>query len=410
MKFSNYFIPTMKEEPTNVDYISQKLMLKSGMLKQVSSGLFVYLPTFLRVADKVCKVIHENMANVGACPVKFPILVSREDLDATNRWDAYGEEMFRLKDRNDKDYAISPTNEEYACFMAKNFVKSAKNLPFCVYQIQQKHRDEIRPRGGVMRAREFIMKDAYSFHDSIESLDEYYEKMEAAYKNIFNAFNLNFVEVLADSGAIGGKECHEFMSVCEKGEAEIAVCPCGYIANMELAENGICPNCGKKIEKVLQGNEMGHIFKLKTRYTEPLNLTYINRENKPQILQMGCYGIGIERVISSIIEQNNDARGIAFPENVAPFKVNIITANMKDENQVKLSEKIYNALMQKGIEVIWDDRADRLGSKLADSELIGIPYNILVGKLASEGKVEFFKRCGEKTELTSEEAINIFLK
>ena len=398
MKFSNYFIPTMKEEPTNVDYISQKLMLKSGMLKQVSSGLFVYLPTFLRVAEKVCKVIHENMEKVGACPVKFPILVSREDLDATNRWDAYGEEMFRLKDRSNRDYAISPTNEEYACFMAKNFVKSAKNLPFCVYQIQQKHRDEIRPRGGVMRAREFIMKDAYSFHENIESLDAYYVKMEEAYKNIFKTFNLNFIEVLADSGAIGGKECHEFMSLCEKGEAEIAICDCGFVANMELAENSVCPNCGKKIAKVLYGNEMGHIFKLKTRYTEPLNLTYISKDNKPEMLQMGCYGIGIERVISSIIEQHNDERGIAFPENVAPFKVNIITANMKDETQVNLSEKIYNALTEKGVEVIWDDRQDnRLGSKLADSELIGIPYNILVGKLATQNKVEFFKRCGIKT-------------
>ena len=409
MKFSNYFIPTMKEEPTGVDYVSQKLMLKSGMLKQVSSGLFVYLPTFLRVCEKVMNVIHQNMQSVGACPVKFPILVAKEDLDATNRWDAYGDEMFKLTDRKGSEYAISPTNEEYACFMAKNFVKSAKNLPFCVYQIQQKHRDEIRPRGGVMRAREFIMKDAYSFHSSLESLDEYYNKMENAYKNIFKTFDLDFVEVLADSGAIGGKECHEFMSVCEKGEAEIGVCDCGFACNMELAPNGVCPECQKKITKVLQGNEMGHIFKLKTRYTQPLNLTFISPNNKPEILQMGCYGIGVERVISSIIEQHHDEKGIAFPENVAPFRVNIITANMKDETQVNLSQKIYDLLTEKGVEVIWDDRPDnRLGSKLADSELIGIPHNILVGKLASENKVEYFKRLGEKQTISAEEAVNKF--
>ena len=410
VKFSNYFIPTLKEEPSGVDYLSQKLMLKSGMMKQVSSGLFVYLPTFMRVAEKVCKVIHEKMESVNAVPVKFPILVAKEDLVATNRWDAYGDEMFRLKDRNKKEYAISPTNEEYACFMAKNFIKSAKNMPFCVYQIQQKHRDEIRPRGGVMRAREFIMKDAYSFHPSTQSLDEYYIKMENAYKEIFNTFGLDFVEVLADSGAMGGKECHEFMSVCDKGEAEIAVCECGFCANMELAPNGVCPECGKPIAKVLQGNEMGHIFKLKTRYSDPLNLTFINADGKPEILQMGCYGIGVERVICSIIEQNNDARGIAFPEIVAPFAVNIITANMKDEAQVHLSEEIYNELTALGVEVIWDDRADRLGSKLADSELIGIPYNILVGKNATEGKAEFFARCGEKTLLSKEEIIAKYKK
>ena len=408
MKFSNYFIPTSKEEPTGVDYISQKLMLKSGMIKQVSSGLFVYLPTFMRVKDKVCKVIDKHMEKVGACPVKFPILVAKEDLVATNRWDAYGDEMFRLFDRNKKEYAISPTNEEYACFMAKNFIKSAKNLPFCVYQIQQKHRDEIRPRGGVMRAREFIMKDAYSFHPNLESLDEYYKKMEQAYKDIFTELGLNFVEVLADSGAMGGKECHEFMSVCDKGEAEIVMCDCGFSANAEIAEDGICPDCKKPLTKKLFGNEMGHIFKLKTRYTEPLNLTYISENNKPERLQMGCYGIGIERVICSIIEQHSDEKGIAFPENSAPFLVNLITANMKDEAQVNLSEKIYNELTQKGIEVIWDDRADRLGSKLADSELIGIPYNILVGKMASEGKVEFFKRLGEKIEISAEDAVNKF--
>lgn len=408
MKFSNYFIPTVKDEPKNIDYVSQRLMLKSGMMKQVSSGLFVYLPTFMRVAEKVCAVIKKNMEKVNSCPVKFPILVAKEDLVATNRWDAYGDEMFRLKDRNDKDYAISPTNEEYACFMAKNFVKSVKNLPYSIYQIQQKHRDEIRPRGGVMRAREFLMKDAYSFHKDLESLNEYYLQMEQAYKDIFTELGINFVEVLADSGAMGGNECNEFMSVCQKGEAKIAVCDCGFTANEEIIQDGICPHCKKKITKFLEGNEIGHIFKLKTRYTEPLNLTIPNMPGNV-LMQMGCYGIGVERVICSIIEQHNDERGIAFPENVAPFKVNIITANMKDETSVKLSEKIYNELLEKGVEVLWDDRDDRIGSKLADSELIGIPYNILVGKLAGENKVEFFKRCGEKVVYSADEVIEKIL-
>ena len=409
MKFSKYFIPTSKEEPSGVDYVSQKLMIKSGMIKQVASGLFVYLPTFMKVAEKVIAVIRYHIEKTGANFLKFPLLIAKEDLVATDRWDAYGQEMFKLKDRHDRDYALSPTNEEYACFMAKNFIKSEKDLPFCVYQIQQKHRDEIRPRGGVMRAREFIMKDAYSFHKDVASLDEFYEKMEQAYKDIFTELGLNFVEVLADSGAIGGKECHEFMSVCEKGEARIAICPNGHMCNDELLENGLCPECSEKVEKFIEGNEMGHVFKIKTRYSTPLNLTYITKENKPELLQMGCYGIGIERVVASIVEQNHDEKGIKFPIDLAPFRINIITANMEDEAQRKLSEQIYQELDGEFDEdILWDDRDLRLGAKLADSELIGVPLNVLVGKNASEGKVEVFERCGEK-KLVNLEELMLFL-
>lgn len=407
MKFSNYFIPTIKEMPTQTEFISQKLMLKSGMIKQVSSGLFVYLPTFMRVAEKVCGIIRKEMEKANCVPVKFPLLIAREDLEATNRWQSFGKEMFTLFDRNKREYAISPTNEEYACFMAKNYVRSYKDLPFSLYQIQQKHRDEIRPRGGVMRAREFLMKDAYSFHTDEKSLDEYYKVMEKAYRNIFTKCGLDFVVVNADSGAMGGSGSQEFMAIAEDGEAEIGVCECGFATNLELLTENVCPHCGKAL-KTLRANEVGHIFKLGTRYTDALNLTYVDENNKDQIMLQGCYGIGIERVISSIIEQHNDERGIAFPDNMAPFKANIIIINTKDEAQTKLAQELYEKLENAGIETLLDDRAERFGVKLADSELIGIPFNIIVGKGAGEGKVEFQKRCGEKIEVQANKILELF--
>ena len=407
MKFSNYFIPTIKEMPTQTEFISQKLMLKSGMIKQVSSGLFVYLPTFMRVAEKVCGIIRKEMEKANCVPVKFPLLIAREDLEATNRWQSFGKEMFTLFDRNKREYAISPTNEEYACFMAKNYVRSYKDLPFSIYQIQQKHRDEIRPRGGVMRAREFLMKDAYSFHTDEKALDEYYKVMEKAYRNIFTKCGLDFVVVNADSGAMGGSGSQEFMAIAEDGEAEIGVCECGFATNLELLTENVCPHCGKAL-KTLRANEVGHIFKLGTRYTDALNLTYVDENNKDQIMLQGCYGIGIERVISSIIEQHNDERGIAFPDNMAPFKANIIIINTKDEVQTTLAEELYEKLENAGIETLLDDRAERFGVKLADSELIGVPFNIIVGKGAGEGKVEFQKRCGEKIEVQANKILELF--
>ena len=406
MRFTNYFIPTIKEMPTQTDFISQKLMLKSGMIKQVSSGLFVYLPTFMRVAEKVCGIIKKEMEKANSVPAKFPLLIAREDLEATNRWQSFGKEMFTLFDRNKREYAISPTNEEYSCFVAKNYIRSYKDLPFSIYQIQQKHRDEIRPRGGVMRAREFLMKDAYSFHTDEKSLDDYYKIMEKAYRNIFTKCGLDFVVVNADSGAMGGSGSQEFMAIAKDGEAEIGVCECGFATNLELLTENVCPHCGKSL-KTLRANEVGHIFKLNTRYTEALNLTYVDENNKEQLMLQGCYGIGIERVISSIIEQHNDERGIAFPENMAPFKVNIIVINTKDEAQKELAEKIYHTLQDKDIEVLLDDRSERFGVKLADSELIGIPYNIIIGKRAGEGIVEFQKRAGEKTEVSADEVLNL---
>ena len=403
MKFSQFFVPTMIEEPTS-ENISQKLMLKAGMIKQVENGLFVYLPTFLRVVENVNSVIRKHLENAGASEVKFPILIGKDILTATNRWDSFGKEMFTLKDRNEKEYAISPTNEEYACFLAKSYLKSYKDLPLSVFQIQQKHRDEISPRGGVMRAREFIMKDCYSFHNTHEELEAYYAVMAQAYKDIFAELGLKVAMVQADSGVMGGKTCHEFMALTDNGNDDIAICDCGFAANMETLTSDVCPTCGKVMTKT-QGNELGHIFQLGKRYTDVLNISVLDENNKDHIITMGCYGIGIERVISAIIEQHHDERGIAWPENVAPFKVNIITINPKDEAQFELSKKIYEELKARNVKVLWDDRNARYGVKLADSELIGIPFNIIVGKNAADNNVEFQPRCGEKTLINADDVL-----
>lgn len=397
----------MIEDPKNTENISQKLMLRAGMIKQVESGLFVYLPLFLRVVQKVNGIIRKNMESVNACEVKFPILISKETLEQTGRWSMFGKEMFTLEDRNNKEYAISPTNEEYACFVGKNYLSSYKDLPFCVYQIQQKHRDEISPRGGVMRAREFIMKDAYSFHETAEDLNKYYQDMAKAYHNLFSEMDLKVAQVQADSGVMGGNICHEFMALTDNGNDDIALCDCGFSANSETLNQKTCPTCGKELT-FTQGNELGHIFQLGKRYSEALNITVLDKNNQETVVTMGCYGLGIERIISAIIEQHHDEKGISWPKSVAPFMVNIVTINPKDEAQFKLSEQIYNQLKQKNIDVLWDEREERFGVKLADSELIGIPYNIIVGKNAANNQVEFQQRLGEKQLITAEDVLKMF--
>lgn len=544
MKFSQFFVPTSKEVPTDYQILSQILMFRAGMILPVSSGLFVYLPMFNRVLNKVSNIIRKHLNKIGCSEVKFPILVSKETLDETGRWNAFGNEMFKLKDRNKSEYAISPTNEESACFLAKNYIKSYKNLPFSIFQIQQKHRDEKRPKNGVLRAREFIMKDAYSFHTDSISLDEYFEKMHTVYLEIFKELGLKVVSVEADTGAMGGTGSIEIMAPAEFGESDIAICSsCNFGANLETIacaeiqpkekvavknkeiiktpnmktikevsnflglketdfckslvydadgklvlvlirgdkevnetklinflkassleladENKIkkelnsiagfvgpvgikniriladytvqgisnfivganapdkhiinvnisdfkaefcdlrfadekdkCPKCGKEI-KITKATELGHIFKLGQRYTKPLNLTYVASNGKDELMSMGCYGIGLERTVATIIDQHNDENGIVWPSNIAPFKVNVITVNMSDENQKSISEQIYKELISEKVDAIWDDRNERPGFKFKDSDLIGIPLKIIVGKNVLENSVEIVSRKGK---------------
>ena len=401
MKFSKTLIPTLREVPNDcdADNISQILMSRAGLIKRQSNGLYIYMPLMNRIMEKVETEIRRAMARVDCSEVKFPILVHKEPLEQCGRWTAFGDNLFKIKDRLKKDMALTPTSEEAACFMAQSYIQSHNQLPFSIFQIQKKFRDEIRPKGGVMRTREFTMKDAYSFHATDKCLEEYFLKMQDAYHEIFANLGIKTVTVAADNGAMGGKHSREVMAISESGTDTVAICgKCKTAENIEVATPGETCKCGGKLQ-FSKAYELGHIFALGQHYAKLLNLTYINAQNKPELLTMGCYGIGVERTVAAIIEQNNDANGIAWPVHVAPITVNVI-----DIGQPLIAKQVYETLVGHGLDVLWDDRTNiSPGVKFKDSDLIGIPYKIIVGKTAQSGTFEFATRTGEKKLLTLKE-------
>lgn len=538
----------MREAPSNSDVPSHILMYRTGMVKQESSGLYTYLPYFNMVLRKVEQVIREEMDRLGAQDCQFPILVGRDLLEASGRWEAFGDEMFSLKDRHQNEYALSPTNEEAAAMTAKQYVTSFRDLPLTVYQINIKHRDEIRPRG-IGRMRSFIMKDAYSFHTSEESLDETYQAMVQAYVRIFKRLGLTSFPVNADNGTMGGTGSQEVMAISSEGDALVARCSkCGYAANLEVVpcvdsfaseipsksgmfekkstphvatieelvgffntdaqhfaksmvystDDGrlvvavvrgdrdvneiklrdlakaksveLCApsdiekigsyvgfvgpiglkvgttifvdnevkgmtdfivganekdfhfvnaNCGDfdsceyvdlrvavagdahecgGVFDLFQAVELGHCFKLGNRYTERLNVTYTDSDNKSKIMTMGCYGIGLERVTSSIISQYHDDKGIAWPMPIAPVQVCVIPAGKMSYD---FAEKIYADLEANRISVLFDDRVVSAGVKFKDADLLGIPLKVIIGKsYEQEGLLEVKFRSGESRKIS----------
>ena len=547
MKMSNMLVGTLREVPAEAEIESHKLMLRAGLMRKMAAGIYNYMPLGLKVIENVKNIVREEMNNAGAQEFLASALIPR--------WDAYGAEMFRLKDRHNRDFCLGPTHEEVFTDIVRNEIKSYKQLPLNLYQIQTKYRDERRPRFGVMRSREFIMKDGYSFDKDQEGLDLAYEKMRKAYVNIFNRCGLDAKAVAADSGAIGGSGSAEFMVKSEVGEDDVVFCTaCDYAANIEKAPStpehaekeelmevekvetpavksiedlakffecspkkiaktlifqaddkvvavvlrgdreanevkianaigevielemaseeavkeatgaavgfagpmgikvdmllvdqevanmynfiiganetdmhlknvnygrdfeGIvgdfrnvtigekCPECGKEIT-ISRGTEVGHIFKLGTKYSESMGATFIDEDGKAKPFIMGCYGIGVTRTVASIIEQHNDENGIIWPLEVAPYHVSVIPANVKNEEQATKAEEIYNELRKMGVEALLDDRKERAGVKFKDSELMGIPMRITVGKMIGEGQVEFKLRNGGEVETLSIEEV-----
>ncbi|MEG0180992.1 MAG: proline--tRNA ligase [Peptostreptococcaceae bacterium] len=555
MKMSKMFIPTLKEVPADAEITSHQLMLRSGMIKKMSSGLYNHLPLGLRVFKKISDIIREEMNAKDGNEIFCTGVIPAELWEESGRWTAMGPEMFRLKDRTGKDYCLGPTHEEVFTDIVRQEVKSYKDLPLSLYQIQAKYRDERRPRFGVMRTKTFLMKDAYSFDIDEAGLDKSYHDMFEAYTNIFARCGLDNSPVQADSGAIGGAFSAEFMVKSEVGEDEIVFCKhCDYAANIEKAESvnhksvkeemlileevctpnvktidqlvefmgidasklaktlifnadgksvavvvrgdrdvndtkvanaigaviememageemvnavtgaetgfagpiGIkadylfvdqeivdqsnlvvggnktgyhiknvnhgrdfegvvgdfrcvqegdkCTKCGGELE-IMRGVEVGHIFKLGTKYSEAMNCTYVDKDGKSQLIQMGCYGIGVERTAAAVIEQHYDENGIKWPLSVAPYHVIVVPVNMKNEEQVENAEKIAKELEAMRVEVILDDRNERAGFKFKDAELIGIPMRITVGKDIVDGKVEFVLRETGGKELIAVEDI-----
>ncbi len=558
MRMSKLLMPTLREVPSEAEITSHKLMLRAAMIRKLAAGVYSYLPLGLRSKSKVEQIVREEMDKAGAQELLMSALLPAEAYQASGRWEVFGPNMFKLKDRNDRDFCLGPTHEEIFTQAVIDCVRSYKEYPMTLYQIQTKYRDESRPRFGLMRTREFVMKDAYSFDLNEEGLDESYKKMYDAYCRIFKRMGLDFTIVDADSGAMGGSGSQEFMVKSEVGEDGIAYCDeCGYAANYEkcecipqevpqiegeldmekvytpkahtidelveflgmsacnfaktiiykaddkyvaamvrgdrevnevklknlvgciddlelaepymvrelthaevgfagpvgleipvyadkevammknfviganetdmhyknvninkdftpftvadirlVGEGDVCPKCGHKI-KTAQGVEVGHIFKLGTKYSESLGLKYLDENGKSNVVVMGCYGIGITRCLSAAIEQNNDENGIIWPVALAPYQAIVIPANHKSDEQNEMAEKLYKELTDAGIETLIDDRSERAGVKFKDADLIGIPVRIVVGKKCGEGIVEYKERREkEAVEKTYEQAKN----
>ncbi len=409
MKQSLLFVPTLKDAPKDAEVKSHKLMTRAGLVKQVAAGIYTYLPLGYNVIKKIEKIIREELDNIGSSELLMPALQPRDLWEESGRWDKYGPELMRLKDRKDRDFCLGPTHEEIITQVVRDYITSYKKLPLALYQIQTKFRDEMRPRFGLMRGREFIMKDAYTFTETEEQLDEWYKKYSNAYTRIFDRCGLDTKIVSSDVGQIGGDEADEFMVMSEVGEDTITYCmSCSYAANQEhsgLVEGDKCPKCGGTI-RTAKGIEVGNIFKLGTKYSESMNAKFINNEGKKQAVIMGCYGIGISRTLMASVEQHSSENGIVWPDEIAPFRVHIIPVNTKDDTQVAIANEIYVSLKSQGLEVLLDDRNERAGVKFKDADLIGIPYRVVVGKDAASGQVEFSNRKMDTKELVDFKEIN----
>ena len=420
MFWSKIFIPTLKDSPQDAEVISHQLMLRAGMIRKVSSGIYTWLPLGLKVLRKIENIVREEMDQSGAQEVLMPMVHPKELWEETKRWEKMGPELLRIKDRHDRDFCLGPTHEEVITDLVRNNVKSYKELPLNIYQIQTKFRDEIRPRYGVMRGREFLMKESYSFNIDEASLQETYLLMRNTYKKILERIGLEYKIVKADSGAIGGDTSEEFHVLAENGEDTIAISDASEFAiNTELLLNegedistleGKPSPDGNGVIEIKKGIEVGHIFQLGKIYTELMKVNVLNQEGRAVDLFMGCYGIGVSRLVAAAIEQNNDDKGILWPESIAPYEVNIVAIGYTKEPKIAdAANNLSEQLQSMGYEVIVDDRKDGYGTKMKDAELIGIPVNIIIGnKFVESGEVELKHRNGQSSTNNITEITTIF--
>ena len=400
MKQSKYFIPTQKQAPADAKIASHKVLLQGGYVKQTAAGIYSYLPLGLKVLKNIEQIIREELNAIDAAEIFMPVLQPIELWQETGRANDYGDLLMKMQDRHERTFALGPTHEEVVTDIVRDFVKSYKKMPVTLYQIQTKFRDEFRPRFGLMRGREFTMMDAYSFTANYEDLDKIYDDMASAYTKSFERMQLNFRMVSALAGEIGGSESAEFMVLSDIGEDTIVYSDTSnFSSNMEVYPDikaGDPSPDGHGLVKLAKGIEIGHIFKLGTKYSEAMNATFTNKEGKLEPIIMGCYGIGVSRIIMAAIEQNQKDLVLTWPVAIAPFPVHILVANVKDETQMTVAKAIYEALQTQGVEVLFDDRDERLGAKFGDADLVGAPLRIVVGKDAAAGNVEFTNRLADE--------------
>lgn len=424
MLLSKYYLPVLKEKPSEAQVVSHMLMLKSGMIRQAASGIYNWLPLGLKALKNVEKIVRFNMDASDFIEILMPCVQDGDLWKESGRLDVYGEEMLRFKDRHDHDLLFGPTNEEAITDIIRGSLQSYKELPKVLYQIQWKFRDEIRPRFGLMRGREFLMKDAYSLDIDMESAIRTYDQVFAAYMRTFRDLGLNAIPMAADPGEIGGDLSHEFHVVADTGESliyydkkfdllgedltnDINQLKSLYAATEEKHDPKNCPLSDNELS-VRRGIEVGHIFNFGDKYSKSMNALVNDKDGKKVPIQMGSYGIGVSRLVAAIIEVSHDEKGIVWPIQVAPFKVSIINLNMKDEKSSVISENIYNHLKNKEIDVLYDDTNERPGAKFATHDLIGSPWQIVVGpKKAENDLVELKHRAsGEVQDVSIELAIN----
>ena len=412
MQLSKYPLITYKETPVDAELTSHQLMLRAGLIKKLASGLFSWMPIGLKVLRKIERIVREEMDRSGAYEVSMPAIQPADLWQETGRWEAYGDLLLKMEDRQGRSFCFGPTHEEVITDIVRNELKTYRQMPVNFYQIQTKFRDEIRPRFGVMRAREFLMKDAYSFHLDQPSLDLEYENMGATYNTIFTRLGLDFRKVRANSGEIGGSLSHEYHVLADSGEDEVGYCDEeNYAANVEMIEGNTAPNGGKL--SFTRGIEVGHIFQLGDKYSKSMNCTVLNDKGDSIYPLMGCYGIGISRIMASSIEQNHDESGIIWPEPLAPFQIIIVALNKNTEDTtLTKSRKIYHQLLESGYEVLLDDRNERAGVKFADADLLGIPKRLIVSERGLDNQtIELNFRDGKnKSDVPFEQLVDYLEK
>ena len=408
MKASLYHFKTLRDTPSDAELISHKLMIKANMIKPIASGIYTWLPLGTLILRKVENIIRKELNHGNCLEIIMPLVQPKDLWDQSGRSKEYGPELLGFKDRNQRDFYLGPTHEEIITDIAKKEITSPKDLPKTFYQIKDKFRDEIRPRFGVMRAREFLMKDAYSFDIDEDSMHETYLNMKKIYKKIFDKIGLDYKVVSADSGSIGGDKSEEFHVLADSGEDTLAFSDkSDFAINIELLDeknpkkiSGMPSPDGNGKLSLKKGIEVGHIFELGTKYSKAMRLT-VQKDNVLKEIFMGCYGIGVSRIVAAAIEQNFDDDGILFPESISPFKCYIILINQKGNEQINSeAERLYLELKENNIDVFFDDRDLNPGVKFRDANLVGVPYQLVIGdKVSNDQTVELIKRNDQQKEV-----------
>ena len=414
MYFSKLFVPTTRQDPSDAELISHKLMVRSGMIKKTAAGIYNWLPIGYKVLKKVENIDRKNLDNFGAQEILMPMVQPAELWKESLRFDQYGKELLKFKDRSERDFVLGPTHEEIICEIFRSYPISYKDLPINLYQIQTKFRDEIRPRFGVMRCREFLMKDAYSFDIDEKGMEMSYKNMKEAYVSTFDDIGLDYRIVKADAGNIGGDVSEEFHIIADSGEDLLAISDSSdFAANVEVLEYEKDPSeldgqpspDGKRKLIIKRGIEVGHIFQLGQKYSEKMSVSIKDSSGKGIDSFMGCYGIGVSRIVAAAIEQNHDDKGIIWPYAIAPFHVNVICLDPKKEEVLKECESVYQIIKDAGHDVLLDDRDIRAGQKFTDNEILGVPFSIVIGpKNFSNNSFEFvIRKTNEKLDLNIDE-------